>query len=297
MKKFAAWWLAMRPKTLSVSVVPVLVGTALAYFERGTFVWWPALAALLAAMLIQIGTNLYNDVGDFERGADTAERLGPPRATAQGWLSARAVRRGAQVVFVLALLIGLALAAWGGWPIVLIGILSLISGWAYTGGRWPIAYSPLGELFVMVFFGVVAVSGTYYLQTFSVSKAALIAGVMLGSFAAAVITVNNTRDIHADAKAHKRTLAVRLGRRAMNAVYAFELMLPFALLPWLALQTHTGVWMALPALAGVFAVTLYRRFCAAEGVVFNALLAATAKLQLIFALLLVGTLLFQAISF
>ena len=256
MKKFAAWWLAIRPKTLTVSIVPVCVGTALAYFERGTFVWWPALAALLAAMLIQIGTNLYNDVGDFERGADTAERLGPPRATAQGWLSARAVRRGAQVVFVLALLIGLALAAWGGWPIVLIGILSLISGWAYTGGRWPIAYSPLGELFVMAFFGVVAVSGTYYLQTFSVSKAALIAGVMLGSFAAAVITVNNTRDIHTDAKAHKRTLAVRLGRRAMNAVYAFELMLPFTLLPWLALQTHTGVWMALPALAGVFAVTL-----------------------------------------
>lgn len=290
MKRFSAWWLAIRPKTLSVSVVPVCVGTALAYFERGSFTAWPALAALFAAMLIQIGTNLYNDVGDFERGADTAERLGPPRATAQGWLSAGAVRRGAHMVFALALLIGLVLVVRGGWPIVLVGVLSLISGWAYTGGRWPIAYSPFGELLVMLFFGVVAVCGTYYLQTFFISKAALIAGVMLGSFAAAVITVNNTRDIHTDAKAHKRTLAVRLGRRAMNAVYAVELLLPFALLPWFAAQMQNGAWMALPALAGVFAVMLYRRFCAAQGGAFNALLAATAQLQLIFALLLVAAL-------
>ena len=148
----------------------------MAYFEQGHLLWWPALAALLAAILIQIGTNLYNDVGDFERGADTAERLGPPRATAQAWLSARAVRRGARAAFALALLMGAALVAWGGWPILLIGIASLISGWAYTGGRWPIAYSLLGELFVLMFFGVAAVGGTYYLQTFSLSLAALLAG-------------------------------------------------------------------------------------------------------------------------
>lgn len=293
MKKFSAWWLAIRPQTLSVSVAPVCVGTALAYFEQGWVAWWPALGALLAAMLIQIGTNLYNDVGDFERGADTDDRLGPPRATAQGWLSGSAVRHGAQVVFALALLIGLALAVRGGWPIVLIGILSLISGWAYTGGRWPIAYSPLGELFVLLFFGVVAVCGTYYLQTFSVSSAAVLAGVMLGSFAAAVITVNNTRDIHTDARALKRTLAVRLGRTAMNRVYAAELLLPFALLPWFALQTPIGAWVAVPALASVSAVLLCRRFCVAQGVVFNALLAATAKLQLIFAVLWVAVWVFQ----
>lgn len=270
-----------------------MVGTALAYFEQGHLRWWPALAALLAAMLIQIGTNLYNDVGDFERGADTAERLGPPRATAQAWLSARAVRRGARAAFALALLMGAALVAWGGWPILLIGILSLISGWAYTGGRWPIAYSPLGELFVLMFFGVVAVGGTYYLQTFSVSKAALIAGVMLGSFAAAVITVNNTRDIQTDATVQKRTLAVRLGRSAMNTVYALELLLPFVLLPWFAVQTNLAWRMALPVIAGVLAVTLYRRFCAAQGAAFNALLAATAQLQWVFAVLLMGALLFS----
>ena len=292
MKPCTAWWLAIRPKTLSVCAVPVVFGTALAYFEQGHLLWWPALAALLAAMLIQIGTNLYNDVGDFERGADTAERLGPPRATAQAWLSARAVRRGARAAFALALLMGAALVAWGGWPILLIGILSLISGWAYTGGRWPIAYSPLGELFVLMFFGVVAVGGTYYLQTFSVSKAALIAGVMLGSFAAAVITVNNTRDIQTDATVQKRTLAVRLGRSAMNTVYALELLLPFVLLPWFAVQTNLAWRMALPVIAGVLAVTLYRRFCAAQGAAFNALLAATAQLQWVFAVLLMGALLF-----
>ena len=292
MKPCTAWWLAIRPKTLSVCAVPVVFGTALAYFEQGHLLWWPALAALLAAILIQIGTNLYNDVGDFERGADTAERLGPPRATAQAWLSARAVRRGARAAFALALLMGAALVAWGGWPILLIGIASLISGWAYTGGRWPIAYSPLGELFVLMFFGVVAVGGTYYLQTFSVSKAALIAGVMLGSFAAAVITVNNTRDIQTDAVVQKRTLAVRLGRSAMNTVYALELLLPFVLLPWFAVQTNLAWRMALPVIAGVLAVTLYRRFCAAQGAAFNALLAATAQLQWVFAVLLMGALLF-----
>ena len=292
MKPCTAWWLAIRPKTLSVCAVPVVFGTALAYFEQGHLLWWPALAALLAAMLIQIGTNLYNDVGDFERGVDTAERLGPPRATAQAWLSARAVRRGAHAAFALALLMGAALVAWGGWPILLIGILSLISGWAYTGGRWPIAYSPLGELFVLMFFGVAAVGGTYYLQTFSVSKAALIAGVMLGSFAAAVITVNNTRDIQTDATVQKRTLAVRLGRSAMNTVYALELLLPFVLLPWFAVQTNLAWRMTWPVIAGVLAVTLYRRFCAAQGVAFNALLAATAQLQWVFAVLLMGALLF-----
>ena len=292
MKPCTAWWLAIRPKTLSVCAVPVVFGTALAYFEQGHLLWWPALAALLAAMLIQIGTNLYNDVGDFERGADTAERLGPPRATAQAWLSARAVRRGARAAFALALLMGAALVAWGGWPILLIGIASLISGWAYTGGRWPIAYSPLGELFVLMFFGVVAVGGTYYLQTFSLSFAALLAGVMLGSFAAAVITVNNTRDIPTDAVVQKRTLAVRLGRSAMNTVYALELLLPFVLLPWFAVQTNLAWRMALPVIAGVLAVTLYRRFCAAQGAAFNALLAATAQLQWVFAVLLMGALLF-----
>ena len=292
MKPCTAWWLAIRPKTLSVCAVPVVFGTALAYFEQGHLLWWPALAALLAAMLIQIGTNLYNDVGDFERGADTAERLGPPRATAQAWLSARAVRRGARAAFALALLMGAALVAWGGWPILLIGIASLISGWAYTGGRWPIAYSLLGELFVLMFFGVAAVGGTYYLQTFSLSLAALLAGVMLGSFAAAVITVNNTRDIPTDAVVQKRTLAVRLGRSAMNTVYALELLLPFVLLPWFAVQTNLAWRMTWPVIAGVLAVTLYRRFCAAQGAAFNALLTATAQLQLIFAVLLMGALLF-----
>lgn len=280
-----AWWLALRPKTLSVSIAPVLVGSALAVAESGDWVAWPALVAALAAILIQIGTNLHNDVADFERGADTPERLGPPRATAMGWLPAAAVRRAAWVSFALAFLLGVALVARGGWPIVVIGLCSLAAGWAYTGGPRPVAYSPLGEVFVLAFFGLAAVGGSYYLQTLSLSAAAVVAALMLGAFAAAVISVNNTRDLATDARAGKRTLAVHLGRAGMDRVYAAELALPFALLPVLA--PLAGAWLLLPGLATVPAYRLWRRFREQPaGAGFNELLAATARLQAVFAALL-----------
>ena len=282
-----AWWQALRPKTLSVSFSPVLVGSAIAYAETGTLLLWPALLALLAAVLIQIGTNLHNDVSDFERGADTPDRLGPPRATAMGWLPAYAVRRAAWAAFVLAFLLGILLVVRGGWPIVCIGLASLAAGWAYTGGPRPIAYTPLGELFVMVFFGLAAVGGSYYLQTLTLSPSALLAALMLGAFAAAVISVNNTRDLATDARAGKRTLAVFIGRQAMNRVYVAELLLPFLLLPLLAVSVERAWWMALPLLAVVPASGLYRRFAAMPaGTGFNALLGETARLQVIFSLLL-----------
>jgi 1,4-dihydroxy-2-naphthoate octaprenyltransferase len=282
-----AWWLALRPKTLSVSLSPVLVGTALAYAEHGSVLLWPAALALLAAVLIQIGTNLHNDVSDFERGADTPDRLGPPRATAMGWLPAPAVRRAAWAAFVLAFLLGILLVVRGGWPIVCIGLASLAAGWAYTGGPRPIAYTPLGELFVMVFFGLAAVGGSYYLQTLMLSPSALLAALMLGAFAAAVISVNNTRDLATDARAGKHTLAVFIGRQAMSRVYLAELLLPFLLLPLLAVSVERAWWMALPLLAAVPASGLYRRFAAMPvGTGFNALLGETARLQAIFSLLL-----------
>jgi 1,4-dihydroxy-2-naphthoate octaprenyltransferase len=283
----AAWWLAIRPKTLTVSLAPVLVGSAVAWAQTHDFHWLPALVALLAAVLIQIGTNLHNDVSDFERGADTPERLGPPRATAMGWLPAGAVRRGAWIAFGLAFNFGVYLAWYGGWPIVAIGLSSLLAGWAYTGGPRPIAYTPLGEVFVCVFFGLAAVGGSYYLQTLSISGAALLAGAMVGMLAAGVITVNNYRDLESDARAGKNTLAVCLGRRGAQFVYAAEMLLPFALLPLLAWLSGKGLWLALPFLALPSVLLQLARFRReTPGPVFNELLARTAKLQFVFGALL-----------
>ena len=282
-----AWWLAMRPKTLTVSFVPVLVGTAVAYSQTQAVHWLPALIALLAAVLIQIGTNLHNDVSDFERGADTPQRLGPPRATAMGWLPAAAVRRGAWIAFGLAFNFGVYLAWYGGWPIIAIGLCSLLAGWAYTGGPRPIAYTPLGELFVWLFFGLLAVGGSYYLQVRSISVAALLAGSMIGLHAAGVITVNNYRDLETDALAGRRTLAVLLGRRGAQRVYVAEMLLPFALLPLLAVLAGKGFWFALPLLMLPAVLSQLARFRReAPGPVFNELLARTARLQLFFSVLL-----------
>ena len=276
--RLGAWFLACRPKTLSVSLAPVLVGTALAWQQQAYLLWLPLLAAALGAALIQIGTNLFNDVGDFLRGADQPGRVGPPRATAEGWLTPTAVRAGAWASFALAFACGIYLVSHGGWPIVVIGLCSLAAGWAYTGGPRPIAYGPLGEVFVIAFFGVVAVGGSYYLQTLALIPAALLAGLQLGLLAAAVITVNNYRDLDSDAASGKRTLAVRLGRPATRWLYAGELLAPYLLL----LGGATWPLLSLP-----LALWLIRRFWReAPGPGFNSLLAATAGLQLVFALLL-----------
>ncbi|AXS80936.1 1,4-dihydroxy-2-naphthoate polyprenyltransferase [Dechloromonas sp. HYN0024] len=284
MKTSTAWFLACRPKTLSVSLSPVLVGTAVAWHDSATLLWLPLLAAALGAAFIQIGTNLFNDVGDFLRGTDTPERLGPKRATAEGWLTPGKVRSGAWLSFALAFLCGIYLVAHGGWPIVAIGLASLAAGWAYTGGPKPIAYGPLGEVFVFIFFGLIAVGGSYYLQTLSLSPTALLAGALVGIHAAAVITVNNYRDLDGDAKNGKNTLAVRLGRPGCRRIYAAEMLAPYALLPLLA---NLGWPTALPLLTLPLALRLIHRFYReAPGPAFNSILAATAGLQLGFALLL-----------
>jgi len=285
------WWLAVRPRTLSVSVAPVLVGSALAHAEQGDFLLWPALVAALAAMLIQIGTNLHNDVADFERGADPPDRLGPPRATAMGWLPARTVRRAAWISFALAFALGILLVLRGGWPIVAVGLASLLAGWAYTNGPRPIAYSALGEGFVIFFFGGAAVGGSYYLQTLSLSPAALLAALQVGLLGAAVISVNNTRDLATDTRVGKNTLAVRVGRCVMNRIYAAEVLLPYLLLPLLAaLLEHSAVsawFFALPCVSAGWALSLCRRFrTLPAGPGFNDLLAATAQLQAAYAALL-----------
>jgi 1,4-dihydroxy-2-naphthoate octaprenyltransferase len=282
------WLLAARPKTLSVSVAPVLVGTALAWLETATVLWLPASVALVAALLIQIGTNLHNDAADFVRGADTPDRLGPARAVASGWLTARQAEIAALGSFALAFICGIYLAWHGGWPIVLLGLAALASGWAYTGGPRPLAYSGLGELFVYLFFGLAAVMGSFYLQTFRIDWAAFVAASMLGMQAAAVIVVNNYRDLDSDRAVGKNTLAVRLGRERSQVEYGLLLFLPFLLLPVLYVLTGMNKWGAgLPYLALPWAMRLFLRFTTQPmGPDFNHILAQTAQLQFLFGVLL-----------
>lgn len=276
------WLSASRPRTLPVAVVPVVVGTAMAWQHAGTISAAILVATLLAALLIQVGTNLHNDVADFERGADEpGTRLGPQRATAEGWLSAAAVRRGAVLSFAAAGVVGLWLAWQGGWPILAIGVASIACAWAYSGGARPIAYSSVGELFVWLFFGVAAVAGSYYLQAGRFDATALAAGALLGMPAAAVLVVNNYRDRENDRRAGRRTFAVVFGARASRIEYAVLVLLPFALLLPLAALGGPG-WLV-PLLALPWAAMLVRRFVTLPaGPVFNGLLAATARLQLLF---------------
>ena len=282
--RFSRWFLAIRPKTLGISVAPVVVGSSLAQAELGSILWLPAVAALIAAVLIQIGTNLHNDASDYERGADTPDRIGPERATAQGWFTSAEVKRAANICFGLAFLIGIYLASVGGIPIVVIGLLSLACGYAYTGGPRPIAYSATGEIFVFLFFGLIAVMGSYFLQTTHMSLNAFYCAVALGLLAAAVLLVNNYRDLETDRKANKLTLAHYLGATNSRITYGLLLLLPF-LLPMLLSGFGAGIWLILILLP--IALLLLRNFIREQpGPIFNQYLAQTARLQLLFSVLL-----------
>ena len=271
-----AWWLALRPWSFSISLAPVIVGTALAGPQAQVAL---ALVALLASLFIHAGTNLQNDVGDFKRGADRSGRLGPPRATTEGWLTARQVQTAATLCFALATIPGIYLVVRGGWPIVAIGVASIAAGAAYTAGPRPVAYSGWGEAFVIVFFGFVALGGMYYLHTGTIGAAALVAGAAVGLLAAAVLVVNNLRDIESDRRVGKYTLAVRLGRRFTVREYAVLLLAPFVLSFWMG-------WFA-PLLLLPWAISLALRVRREPvGVGLNAVLAATASLGLAFAVLL-----------
>jgi 1,4-dihydroxy-2-naphthoate octaprenyltransferase len=281
-----AWWLALRPWSFTISLAPVLVGTALAHLDGYRTPLELVLAALLGSVLIHGGTNLQNDVGDFLRGADLSGRIGPPRATTEGWLSAQQVRAAAALCFGLALVPGAYLVAHGGWPIVAIGLASIVAGAAYTAGPRPVAYSGWGEFFVVVFFGLVAVAGMYYLHAGTVSATALVAGVAIGALAAAVLVVNNLRDIDSDRRVGKNTLAVKLGRSFTSWEFAFLLHAPFALVALVAAQERRALLLAplmLLPWAVVLAIRVRRN---PAGAWLNAALASTAKLGLAFAALL-----------
>ena len=287
----SAWMLAIRPATLTAAVVPVIVGTAVA-LRSGVAHLGPATAALFAALLIQIGTNLANDVDDFERGADSAGRLGPTRVIQAGLLSPEQVRTAAGIAFGVAGLIGVYLCAVGGWPIALVGVAAIGSGLAYTGGPWPLGYHGLGDLFVFIFFGVVAVAGTFYVQAHATSALALTASIPVGALCTAILVVNNVRDCDSDHVAGKLTLAVRLGQRAGRAEFVMLVALAYLTPPGMWLAHQASAWILLPWLTLPWVISLSR--CVAscqDGAAFNAALRSTARLHAAFGALFAAGLL------
>lgn len=289
--RWRSWLAAIRPATLSAAVTPVLVGSALAYYDD-EFAVLVLLATLAAAVMIQIGTNLANDALDFERGADKPDRLGPARITASGQASATDVKIASGIAFGLAALIGIFLVIEGGWPILAIGIVSIAAGVAYTGGPWPLGYHGLGDLFVFVFFGLVAVMGTYYLQTGSVTILAFLASLPIGLTVAAILVVNNVRDIETDRRAGKMTLSVRLGDRISRLQYVMMILAAFVLLPVLLIG-GAGPAVGLALLALPLAIVPCRSVLqGAQGADLNIVLKQTTLVHLVFgSLLAVGLLL------
>ncbi len=289
--KARTWVLASRPATLPAAVAPVLVGGAIAA-RIHHFAPLPFLAALLGAILIQIGANFSNDLFDFKKGADTADRLGPTRVTQQGYVTEREVARATALTFGLATLVGVYLVAAAGWPIVVVGVASIIAALAYTGGPFPFGYYGLGDIFVFVFFGLVAVMGTYYVETLSLSWASFFAAIPSGLLITDILVVNNVRDMETDRVAGKKTLAVRLGRQAVRTEYVVFLVISYLVPPlmWLA---GTGSWLFwLPLLTVPMAVRLAGVVTTrVEGPPLNGALKGTGLLQLFFAILFAASLL------
>ena len=277
------WILAARPKTLSAAVVPVMLGLALA--PRPIHV---ALAActLFGALFIQIATNFINDALDFKKGADTTERLGPVRVTQAGLISAEGVMRAAYVCFGLAALCGIPLIVRGGWPLLAIGVASFLCSYIYTGGPYPLAYNGLGELFVMIFFGFVAVAGTYYVQALTVDRAVFFAGYIAGALATVLLVINNLRDVESDTTSNKKTMAVRLGEGFARLEIAF-----FALTPFIAQMFVSDFrnrsWLLLPLGAAFIALALINRVKTSHGRELNRCLAMAGGLQWSFGILFV----------
>lgn len=279
------WVMAARLRTLPAAIAPVLVGTSLA-LGAGHFRPLAFVAALLGAIFIQVGTNLSNDYSDARRGADTEDRLGPVRVTAGGLVPPRTVLLATYVTFGLAVLCGVYLVAVAGPELIAVGAASILAGVLYTGGPRPYGYEGLGEIFVFLFFGVVAVVGSYFVQVQSLPWQPFACAVPVGLLASAILVVNNVRDIDTDRRAGKRTLAVRLGRERTRVLYAAMVGGAFVLapLPWLLGSMSAWLllcWLALPLAASVLGVVRTR----VDGPSLNGALAKTGALQLVFCLL------------
>jgi 1,4-dihydroxy-2-naphthoate octaprenyltransferase len=279
-----AWILAARPATLTAAFAPVAVGSACAWHVGG-FRWDAALAALVGAFLVQIATNFANDMFDFQKGADTEERLGPTRAAQAGLLTVGQLRRGIIVTFALAIGIGFYLTWIAGPAVIVIGLASMAAGLAYTGGPFPLAYNGLGDVFVLAFFGFVAVCGTAFVQALFVPDIAWAASVPIGALATAILVVNNVRDFEGDARAGKTTLVVRFGRQGGVREYAFLLVAAYATPLFMFLLGWTSAWVCLPLVTILWAARLFASVVSDRGVALNQTLAWTAKLLSLFGVL------------
>jgi len=285
------WLMAARPRTLPAAVAPVLVGTALAASD-GTFKPLTFVAALIGALFIQVGTNLSNDYSDARRGADTEDRLGPVRVTAGGLVPPRQVLIATYVAFGVAVLAGVYLIATAGWELLLVGAASILAGVLYTGGPRPYGYEGLGEVFVFLFFGVVAVAGSYFAQTEALEWEALALAVPVGLLASAILVVNNVRDLETDRRAGKRTLAVRLGRERARWLFVAMVAGAFVTAPVPWLLGSGSPWLLLSWLAIRIAVPVVQLVrTRTDGPALNGALAATGQLQLTFCILLAAGLL------
>ena len=279
-----AWRLATRPATLWAAVAPFLVGTACAQTIDG-FSWGPALAALFGAVLIQIGTNFANDLFDFQKGADTEDRLGPVRAAQAGLLSERQLAWGSFVAFLAATFCGLYLTWVAGWAIVAIGVLSILSGLAYTGGPRPLGYLGLGDVFVFVFFGLVAVTATTYVQAGWIPRTAWLCAAAVGGLSTCILAVNNLRDASTDALVGKRTLAVRCGETFVRFEYVALFLLAFVV-PIVLAAWGESAWVLLACAALPMGIPQLRRVLKDNGADLNPALGGTARLLLVYCVLL-----------
>ena len=284
MSHLRLWLLAARPRTLPAAVAPVLVGTALAISED-VFRALPFVAALIGSVFIQIGTNLSNDYSDARRGADTEDRLGPVRVTAGGLMPPKRVLVGTYVAFGIAVAAGLYLAAVAGWELLVVGAASILAGVLYTGGPRPYGYEGLGEVFVFLFFGLVAVAGSYFVQTEELRWEAFALAVPVGLLAAAILVVNNIRDLETDRRAGKRTLAVKLGRQRARKLFTVMVVISFLVPPLLVPALSAWVLLALAALP--LAPPLIRTVATrTDGPALNGALAGTGRLLAVYSLLL-----------
>jgi 1,4-dihydroxy-2-naphthoate octaprenyltransferase len=284
--KILAWLLAFRPRTLPAAIAPVMLGTAMAVTDEH-FAWLAAAAAFSVALLLQISVNLANDYFDCLRGIDTADRLGPPRVAQSGLIPLKQVRTGMALVLILSLIPGIYLLAVGGWPVLFTGLASIAAALAYSGGPFPLASHGLGDIFVFIFFGLVAVCGTYYVQALRLTPMVWLMGSIEGLLITAILVVNNLRDIQTDRQSGKRTLAVIIGDRGSKVEYLLLLGGAYAIPVILWLIGHASAWMILPLFSLPLAVPLMR--CVwknAGGPILNQALANTAKLALVFSLLL-----------
>ena len=279
------WIIAARPKTLWAAVSPVIIGTAIA-FDDGKFHFLSAFIALLGAILLQIGTNYANDYYDYIKGSDTKERLGPTRATAAGLVKPQSMKRAFILAFVLAAILGSYLIYRAGLPVVVIGVLSILFAITYTAGPFPLGYNGLGDIFVFIFFGLVAVGGTYYVQALEINSTVVLAGIAPGLFSTAILTVNNLRDIHQDKESGKKTLAVRFGVRFARAEYllcfAGACLMPVVLVfitrnHFYSLFSIATILMALPSFKIILKEQPSKKF--------NSVLAQTGKMLLLFSIL------------